>query len=338
MVQADPVQGAAAFAEWFGIWRVTDLEKFPDEPSWDEDDVRAMTNDQRSTETHLLLVRQEGGIPVGAAMLNLPQLDNLHASWLDVRVHPDHRRQGVGRFLVDEVSALVLADGRRVVNGISDMPVAQEAFHPSTPFARAMGFVASHAGHRRSLSLPMQESHLQTLRTDVAEATGADAYRILTFRGLWPAEFIADECALERAMSTDQPLGDQDAEEEVWDEARILELDQQLTAQGMVSLVSAAQHIASGHLVAYSRIAVAARRPTEAWQWATIVLKEHRGHRLGLAVKLANLDFLARELPTARHVITSNAAVNGPMIAVNDLMGFEVDAVGAFWQKSLHRS
>jgi hypothetical protein len=65
------------------------------------------------------------------------------------------------------------------------------------------------------------------------------------------------------------------------------------------------------------------------------VLDEHRGHRLGLAVKLANLDFLARELPTAHRVITSNAAVNAPMIAVNDLMGFEIDAIGAFWQKTL---
>jgi len=106
----------------------------------------------------------------------------------------------------------------------------------------------------------------------------------------------------------------------------------------MVGLTTVAQHIESGRLVAYTRLAIAERRPTEAWQWATVVLAEHRGHRLGLAVKLANLDHLAEVMPTATRVLTSNAAVNAPMIAVNDVMGFEIDAVGAFWQKTLDPS
>ncbi len=57
---------------------------------------------------------------------------------------------------------------------------------------------------------------------------------------------------------------------------------------------------------------------------ATIVHPEHRGHRLGLAVKLANLEALAEEAPAVRRIVTGNAAVNAPMIAVNDMMGFEV--------------
>ena len=32
---------------------------------------------------------------------------------------------------------------------------------------------------------------------------------------------------------------------------------------------------------------------------------------------------------------TGNAAVNKPMIAVNEMMGFEVFSEGAFWQKHL---
>ena len=65
----------------------------------------------------------------------------------------------------------------------------------------------------------------------------------------------------------------------------------------------------------------------------TVVQPEHRGHRLGLAVKLANLDALARQAPGVRLIVTGNAAVNGPMIAVNDMMGFEVAGEGLFWQK-----
>ena len=34
-----------------------------------------------------------------------------------------------------------------------------------------------------------------------------------------------------------------------------------------------------------------------------------------------------------RLIVTGNAAVNAPMIAVNEMMGFEVAGEGNFWQK-----
>jgi hypothetical protein len=36
-----------------------------------------------------------------------------------------------------------------------------------------------------------------------------------------------------------------------------------------------------------------------------------------------------------RVIVTGNASVNTPMIAVNDMMGFEVASEGNFWQKDL---
>ncbi len=75
--------------------------------------------------------------------------------------------------------------------------------------------------------------------------------------------------------------------------------------------------------------------PHQAWQEITIVDPAHRGHRLGLAVKLANLDFLAERAPDVRTIRTSNAQENAPMIAVNDMLGFEIVGVGMFWQKKL---
>jgi GNAT superfamily N-acetyltransferase len=75
--------------------------------------------------------------------------------------------------------------------------------------------------------------------------------------------------------------------------------------------------------------------PALAWQMITVVHPDHRGHRLGLAVKLANVDFLSERAPAVRIVQTGNAAVNEPMIAVNDMLGFEIASEGAFWQKHL---
>ena len=44
---------------------------------------------------------------------------------------------------------------------------------------------------------------------------------------------------------------------------------------------------------------------------------------------------LAEGAPDVRVIVTGNAAVNAPMIAVNDMMGFEVAGEGLFWRKDL---
>jgi GNAT superfamily N-acetyltransferase len=160
-------------------------------------------------------------------------------------------------------------------------------------------------------------------------------YRTLAFVAPWPEEFLDDHCALLRVMSTDEPAGDGERQAEHWDEARLRENDELDAARGATMLAAVAQHIPSGRLVAMTELSVSEHSPGEAWQQITVVHPDHRGHRLGLAVKLANLDLLAERAPDVHVVTTGNASVNAPMIAVNDMMGFEIFSEGAFWQKRL---
>jgi len=50
----------------------------------------------------------------------------------------------------------------------------------------------------------------------------------------------------------------------------------------------------------------------------------YRGHRLGLHVKVAMLEWLAEAEPQVRRVVTDNAVDNKHMIAVNDELGHRV--------------
>ena len=50
-------------------------------------------------------------------------------------------------------------------------------------------------------------------------------------------------------------------------------------------------------MVAYTDIATTVHEPGRAYQWGTLVRGDARGHRLGLAVKVANLRLLQRERP-----------------------------------------
>ncbi len=51
------------------------------------------------------------------------------------------------------------------------------------------------------------------------------------------------------------------------------------------------------------------------------MLPAHRGHRLGLRMKLAMLAWLRDERPDVESADTWNASGNAPMIAINDALG-----------------
>lgn len=74
---------------------------------------------------------------------------------------------------------------------------------------------------------------------------------------------------------------------------------------------------------------------TDVEQWGTIVRGEHRGHRLGLAIKAANLQYLAEVCPGARRIDTINAEVNDAMISVNETLGFRALAVHPMWYRKV---
>jgi hypothetical protein len=59
----------------------------------------------------------------------------------------------------------------------------------------------------------------------------------------------------------------------------------------------------------------------------TLVRRDHRGHRLGSAVKVANLEALQRDRPDVTTVETQNAEQNPWMVSINERLGFEPVAV-----------
>ena len=65
-------------------------------------------------------------------------------------------------------------------------------------------------------------------------------------------------------------------------------------------------------------------RPShDVWQWGTLVNRNHRGHRLGMAVKVRNLEQLAAASSGRVRVLTCNAETNRHMVDINVRLGFE---------------
>jgi GNAT superfamily N-acetyltransferase len=327
----------AGLAEGAAVLAASDKELWPELAGFSLRDITAFARFGGKSKRYLMVgARSERDGPIlGVGLLEFPLLDNTHSVEITVAVHPGHRRRGVGTAIVERMGELARADGRRSLNSIVDVPVAQAHDHASLRFAPEAGFVANLSGNTRRLDLPLVPASAVELHRVVASAPHASDYRTLSFVTPWPDEFAEDEWTLLRVMSTDEPAGDGEREEEVWDAARMAEYDQLRQERGATKLCSVAQHVPSGRAVAMTEILVADDELHQGWQLITVVHPEHRGHRLGLAVKLANLEFLARHAPGISFVITGNAAVNAPMIAVNDMMGFRVIGEGMFWQKHL---
>ena len=219
------------------------------------------------------------------------------------------------------------------MGGLDETPLRPDYADPADPFARRLGFKPAQRMVRRRLDLPLDRVHEEALRRN--PKSSPEGYPLLTFEDRWPDEDILDRCELGRRMSTDVPLGDQLLDEEIWDEKRVRGLEAALVAQNRVKVITAARNAATGRLVAYTEVVVPRGAPESAWQHDTLVMREHRGHGLGFAIKVANLFAVAERYPAVRWINTWNAEENWPMIAVNEEMGFEVVASSVLWLRTI---
>jgi GNAT superfamily N-acetyltransferase len=248
-------------------------------------------------------------------------------------VHPDHRRRGAGRALVEAIEELALADGRTVVHGYQMEVPEERGRSAGRVFAEAVGYSLAQVNPRRDLFLPVAPGRLRELAARCAPHTAG--YRMHAFAGPWPERFVADRAELGAHMSTDAPTGDLSVDPEVWSAARVRAHERLVEREDREVLSVAAEHEASGRVVAFTELCVPRGAPEVAYQQDTIVMPDHRGHRLGLAVKVANLAALVEDFPRTRRVVTWNAEDNPWMIAVNDALGCVVVAESLAWEKQL---
>lgn len=265
------------------------------------------------------------GATVGMATLWLSDDDNADKAWVEVRVHPDHRRHGVGRALVDHLVERSRAEGRAEVLADLAVPVTDPTRledHPYVAFARAAGFEQTGVDVNRHLALPVADELLDRLEAQ-ARPRWEGRYTLQTHEDGVPPELRPSLCDAMNRLATDAPTGDVDFEPESLTPAKYDDHLQQLREQGRRRLTTLALD-ATGAVAAYTDLVLPAEPNPMVWQWGTLVVAEHRGHALGTAVKVANLRRLQASYPQRERVVTGNNDTNRWMIAVNEALGFEV--------------
>jgi GNAT superfamily N-acetyltransferase len=335
---------AAEFIEAITVGNVVATEEYGTPDIVYEPDEELAQFQNRFQPTRLLVARVDGRI-VAQATTETRIGDDADTSWVQVLVHPDFRGRGIGRALADRVEEAVIADGRRkaiayVAGRETGGPRLGSptgfgsiaADHRSTRFMLARGYSFEQVERMSRLALPVPD--LGALVAAAEAASGPD-YRVHTWIDRTPERWLEDRAELATRMSTDAPSAGLEEPEDVWTVERQRDTDDRRVSNPRRHVFAAAEHVPSGRLVAYSVLSVPRQSHRAVQQYATLVLREHRGHRLGMLVKVVNLAHLATTYPGHPSILTFNAEENRHMLAVNESLGFVPIAYEGAWRKDL---
>ncbi len=289
--------------------------------------VRAKDSGERATYVGAF----DGERLVGTAVLFEFLLDNTDKAWLEVVVDPARRREGLGSALLAHIVALAELGGRTLALTDTKIPFAEVETHGYRRFLEKRGFTLSNVEVVRHLDLPVDDTAIQRWLDHAAERSSG--YRVETFMGAFPDELAESLCVLLGQLAVDAPTGTVDFDEEVMTPERLAERYAMTTAQGRETFETVAL-TPDGEVAAQSTLQVPVDG-TDAFQWGTFVHRQHRGHRLGLAVKAANLRAVQERRPRVRRVVTQNGETNSYMIDINAQIGFvPVEASAEFVRRS----
>jgi RimJ/RimL family protein N-acetyltransferase len=270
------------------------------------------------------LARQEPGDAVlGGYTLELPDRENRERSGLWMVVVPARRRAGLGTVLLRHATARASELGRVV------MTSEVRAGTPGEGFARAVGAAAELTEARRTLDV---RSIPAGWRAELRASTkaGSAGYALLEWYGPTPEAYLDAVAELNEAMG-DAPHS-AGAERQRWDAERVRQSGRRAIRQGLRHYSIAAQEEESGELAGLTEMSVDPADPEWGHQELTVVARAHRGHQLGLLLKVAMLELLVEREPQIETIETFNAESNKHMIAVNEALGYEVTGRLTAWE------
>lgn len=293
---------------------------------------------------HRLFVARVDGAIVGRAVYETTTSDDMDSAWLAVGVLPEFRGRGIGTALAAAVEEVAVADGKAKVlayAGIQDVPgprIDSPTGFGSIPaasrdvrFLESRGFSFEQVERISRLPLPIALED----RLAAAIAASGPEYRLHRWMGSAPERWYEDIAILATRMSTDAPSAGLEEPEDVWTVERVAAAAERDRLSPRTRLETVVEHVPTGTLVGFTVLSVPAQLGRSVDQYATLVLREHRGHRLGMLLKVANLAYLHEVLPGHPSVITFNAEENRHMLSVNEALGFVPIGYESAWRKNL---
>jgi GNAT superfamily N-acetyltransferase/RimJ/RimL family protein N-acetyltransferase len=327
-------QNDAEFNAWFGVLERSEFARdHGRRGGWLPSEWRARALDDGAPVYHELYSYGDPGHPVAISSLEVSRADNLDLVRGELFVDPARRREGHGSRALAH-----LEDRSRELERQALLFWVMEGVHergsgPNRTFAPQHGYSVIEESVERELDWPRPAGELERRTSEFLPS--ASGYEILSWRGAAPEELLAGRAHLSAIMPVEIPDSGYGIEEERWDGERVRHHERRTHEMGRDLLVSVARHRLSGELVGYSELTVSRERPGTAYQWDTLVVRAHRGHRLGVLMKIATMRELENGGYMTHRIMTSNNSLNTAMIAINESLGYYPTGGIVTWHKPL---
>jgi GNAT superfamily N-acetyltransferase len=349
VTMADDPAKVQAFREWLAVSDAAEVDVHGlTELSWQPEEYLPMCHEPEAP-SRLYVVRDAEGTIVAAGSYDTKQAPGTPNCWMAIGVAPAHQRRGIGTLLADHLEGVARGEGRtqwktyavsrqvRPGSGAGHLvpPTGYGSVpsdEPGVRFLTGRGWRFGQVNRISRLGLPTDHSVVRELRDRALAATGPD-YRVHTWAGRTPERWLDGIALLETRMSTDAPDGGMDEPEDVWTADRLREHEEELARAPRAMVTVAVEHIPSTTLAGFSQLAVPNDLSRAVMQWDTLVLREHRGHRLGWLLKVAGIECVERDFPGRPSIITFNAEENRRMLDVNEAVGFVGVGCEGIWER-----
>jgi GNAT superfamily N-acetyltransferase len=332
--QIDPFNDPV-LAAWHATVRAADVlgrEEFA--TPWQLDEVRVAHRAPQQDEVKVLFAGIDGPEVVVAGELHASLIDTPDQADLQVFTHPDHLRQGHGSAMLEHLERVAAGLGRSVLNIEAAWPYDAAPDGRGTAvadFLTRRGFRFGLGDVHRIVDLPVDAALVDRLAAETAPHHAA--YTLRSWIGPVPEDIVESYAELVAQLMVEAPTGDLQREPESADVGVLRRREEISRVQGR-TIYTAAALDRDGAVVAYSNLATTTYDPDNAYQWGTLVRRADRGHRLGMAVKVATMRLLHASEARPRRMHTWNAEVNRHMIAINERLGFRpVERLGEFQKK-----
>jgi len=277
---------------------------------------------------HYLYIPEDASEPVGSLVLDLPTRDNLHLVWVGIVVHPDHRRHGHGSVIMNEAFRLAREAGRNTI-----WVGTAEDDQGARRFVERFGFdYASHDARRRQVLTEVDQIEIQRLWA-MAEAAASD-YCLERLQPPIPDQVLGELVEVTAAIN-DAPMGDLTYEDEKFDLQRLRDRETAARGRGDRVYRVIARHRDTDEVGGHTVVLTHPLQPHVGGQGDTAVSRHHRGHRLGLLLKIDMMHWLAEVEPQLKIIETWNNVDNSFMINVNEALGYRLSRIFNMYELQL---
>ncbi len=254
--------------------------------------------------------------------------ENKHMAQFELNVHPDFRRQGLGRQLLSLIAGFVQEQNRRLLmtDTIDRIPAGEI-------FMQHIGAQKGMEAHTNQLRLA-ELNHEQLAGWLSRGQQNQAEFELGFWDGAYPEDKIQQITEL-YDLTNQQPFGDLEIEDMHMTPEQLRQSENNFFARGLQRWTFYIVDRVTGKFAGYTETLWNPSNPEVLSQMMTGVFPQYRNKGLGRWLKAVMLDKALKERPQVKYVRTGNADSNTAMLKINNELGFKPYFADTIWQVEL---